>query len=231
VVATNPAGFRAKYSVPTNVQVFGPYAGQLQDSGENVELQAPDNPNTNAVPYVVMDAVRYNDQDPWPPAADGSGLSLQRAVSVGYGNEPTNWIAAAPTPGQAVGTGDSDGDGLPDWWEQANGTFVFIPDANDDPDGDGLTNLQEYFAGTHANNSSSALKFQQIVAAGGSVTMQFWATSNRTYSVLHRSALTNIEWSKLVDIPAHPTNRLANVTNITAGAATRFYRLVTPAQP
>ena len=230
VVATNPAAFRAKYSVPTNIQIFGPYSGQLQDSGENLEVQAPDNPNTNGVPYVVLDAVRYNDHAPWPPAADGSGMSLQRVPAAGYGNEPTNWTAAAPTPGQAAGSGDSDGDGLPDWWEQQFGTFVFIPDADADPDGDGMTNIQEYLAGTNPNNPASALRIQQITSSGGSVVLQFLANSNRTYSLLFKPSLNAILWSKLTDIPAHPTNRVVTLTNSVPGDAQRFYRLVTPAQ-
>lgn len=39
---------------------------------------------------------------------------------------------------------DTDGDGLPDAWEIANGTDPNVPDATEDPDGDNLTNLQEY---------------------------------------------------------------------------------------
>lgn len=230
VVATNPADFCARYSVPTNVQIFGPYAGQLQDGGENVELQAPDNPNTNGVPYVSMDAVRYNDKTPWPAAADGGGMSLQRAPATAYGNEPTNWIAAAPTPGQVLGTSDSDNDGLPDAWEQANGTFVFIPDANDDPDHDGLTNWEEFLAGTHPNDASSALRFGQIVAQNGNVILQFLAISNRTYSLLYQPTLGTSQWSKLADIPAYPTNRVVWLTNTVPGDAQRFYRVVTPAQ-
>jgi hypothetical protein len=230
VVATNPAVFRAKYNVPTNIQIFGPYSGQLQDGGENIELLAPDNPNTNAVPYVVMDAVRYNDQDPWPPAADGSGLSLQRVPSTGYGNEPTNWMAAAPTPGQAAGTGDSDGDGLPDSWEQQNGTFAFIPDANDDPDFDGMKNWEEYAAGTHPNDPSSALRFQQISVSGGNVILRFVASSSRTYSVLSKPYLSAVTWQKLVDVPAQPITGVVSITNSLSGNS-QLYRLVTPMQP
>jgi hypothetical protein len=230
VVATNPADFRVLYNVPTNVLVLGPYGGQLQDSGENVELQAPDNPNTNGVPYVAMDAVRYNDQSPWPPAADGSGMSLQRSPSAAYGNEPTNWIAAAPTPGQSAGAGDSDGDGLPDWWEQQYGTFVLIPDADDDPDRDGLTNGDEYVAGTHPNDAASVLRFTHVSAQNGNVFLQFLAVSNRTYSLVFKSSLEEAQWSKLADIAAHPTNRVVTLTNSTPGAPERFYRLVTPAQ-
>jgi hypothetical protein len=230
VVATNPADFRAKYSVPTNVMIFGPYVGQLDNGGENLELLAPDNPDTNGVPYVVMDAVRYDDTTPWPAAADGSGQSLQRVPVSGFGNEPTHWIAAAPTPGQLAGTGDSDGDGLPDWWELQFGTLVFVPDADADPDGDGLTNGEEFQAGTNPNDANSALRFSQISAQGGNVMLQFTAISNRTYSLLYKPDLAAPQWSKLSDIAAHSTNRVVNLTNSLPGDPQRFYRLITPAQ-
>jgi hypothetical protein len=229
LVATNPASFRAKYSVPANVMIFGPYAGQLQDSGENLELEAPDSPNTNAVPYVVMDAVRYNDNAPWPPAADGGGLSLQRVPVSGYGNEPLNWTAAGPTPGAAAGEGDSDNDGMPDTWEQEHGTQVFVNDANDDLDHDGLTNREEYLAGTHPNDEASVLELV-VVGSADAVGLEFFAVSNRTYSVLYKTSLQE-GWSKLADIAAQPTNRLVSITNGLAGDVAQFYRLVTPAQP
>ncbi|HEY0549067.1 MAG TPA: lamin tail domain-containing protein, partial [Verrucomicrobiae bacterium] len=38
IVATNPVNFRAKYSVPANIPIVGPYLGTLQNSGERIEL-------------------------------------------------------------------------------------------------------------------------------------------------------------------------------------------------
>jgi len=46
---------------------------------------------------------------------------------------------------------DSDGDGIPDNWEYFYFGTIGI-DPNADPDGDGLTNLQEYQAGTNPRN-------------------------------------------------------------------------------
>ncbi len=48
---------------------------------------------------------------------------------------------------------DADGDGMPDWWELKYGLNPYDPsDASQDPDHDGLTNLQEYLHGTDPFN-------------------------------------------------------------------------------
>ena len=99
LVPTDPGTFRAQYSIPPEVQVVGPYFGVLQGSGERLQLQRPDVPDTNGVPYITVDEVRYNDKSPWPIAADGSGPSLQRRNAAAYGNDPANWEAAIATPG------------------------------------------------------------------------------------------------------------------------------------
>jgi hypothetical protein len=101
IVNIDPALFRTKYSVASAVQIIGPYAGNLQDSGERLKLERPDAPDTNGVPYIVVDEVRYNDKLPWPLGADGDGPSLQRIAPTAYGNEPTNWFASGITPGAA----------------------------------------------------------------------------------------------------------------------------------
>jgi CotH kinase protein/Chitobiase/beta-hexosaminidase C-terminal domain/Immunoglobulin domain/Lamin Tail Domain len=101
IVDTDPAVFRAQYTVPAEAQIFGPFHGTLQNSGENLALQYPDF-QTNELAYVTMDAVRYNDRLPWPESADGHGPSLQRLVPSAYGNDPGHWTAAAPSPGRVV---------------------------------------------------------------------------------------------------------------------------------
>jgi hypothetical protein len=55
---------------------------------------------------------------------------------------------------------DSDGDGMPDDWENYYGLDPFVDDAGEDPDGDGASNIAEYQAGTeptiYHNNSMPA---------------------------------------------------------------------------
>ncbi|OGV67017.1 MAG: hypothetical protein A3K19_29625 [Lentisphaerae bacterium RIFOXYB12_FULL_65_16] len=42
---------------------------------------------------------------------------------------------------------DTDGDGMPDWWEDANDLDKYVDDSALDPDGDGVSNLSEYHGG------------------------------------------------------------------------------------
>jgi hypothetical protein len=83
VTAGDPELFRARFGVPEGVAVFGPYLGVLQDSGETVALQRPGQPEpqedgSTLVPYIDVDAVTYANRAPWPAAAAGGGVSLER---------------------------------------------------------------------------------------------------------------------------------------------------------
>lgn len=60
---------------------------------------------------------------------------------------------------------DSDGDGMPDWWEERYGLNTFLADAHGDGDGDGATNLKEFLDGSDPtkNNRQPTLATSKIV--------------------------------------------------------------------
>ena len=226
IVATNPAVFRAQYAVAEEVQILGPFAGALQNDGERLTLRRPAGSVAGTVPLITVEEVRYLDQAPWPAAADGTGPSLQRLLASGFGNEPSNWFAAPPTPGRANAELDSDNDGMPDAWEIAHGTDAHSPDNNDDPDGDGFTNLNEYLAGTDPQDAGSVLKLRASVQ-GDSLELSFDATADHYHQVLGASALSRGGWTLLTNFPAqslpsHPVVRWPLATN----TPPHFYRVM-----
>lgn len=219
LVATNPAAFRTKHSVPAEVGIIGPYAGALQDSGERLKLERPAPPDTNGPAFIVMDEVRYNDRAPWSAAADGAGPSLQRKEAMEFGDDPINWDSAVPTPGQANTTKDSDGDGMPDSWEMANGTQVGIADADADPDNDGRTNLEEYIAGTHPGEASSEFTVEISLNPGPEIT--FNSVVGRRYTLEYSEQLPPVWIEAQSSINGTGSPITLQATNSAGG----FYRI------
>jgi hypothetical protein len=116
---------------------------------------------------------------------------------------------------------------MPDSWEQANGLqHDFAGDATLDADNDGMRNRDEYVAGTDPQNSGSYLKVEQLTV-GGTVTIEFSAMAGKTYSVQYKNDLGAIDWTRLLNVGARPTNSVQVITD-PAPAPNRFYRLVTP---
>ena len=108
IVAENPTDFNTWYGA-LGVTVLGPFANdtKLSNGGERVTLSRPGDKEWQKERYSIrVDSVEYNDTDPWPAAADGTGASLQHAnpdatnPTLLYGNDPENWIADDPHPGQ-----------------------------------------------------------------------------------------------------------------------------------
>jgi hypothetical protein len=106
ITNADPSEFGSHYAIPNDVPVLGPFQGSLQDSGERLELLKPDEPDTDPdgseiVPYIVIDAVRYNDNPPWPSEPDGNGPSLEKLKPKRHGNDYANWRSSpgGPSPG------------------------------------------------------------------------------------------------------------------------------------
>ncbi|HAR66857.1 MAG TPA: hypothetical protein DCR55_11670, partial [Lentisphaeria bacterium] len=93
------------------------------------------------------------------------GISAQNGLL----SDSTPWFNGWQTAGTLVGAAnfaneagseltdsDTDGDGMPNWWEVANGLDpADAADATADPDADDLNNLYEFWAGTNPNNNAS----------------------------------------------------------------------------
>ena len=82
-----------KFQAATGIQhAYGPYAGQLSNSGELLQLIN----NSDR----VMDQIDFSDRDPWPVGPDGSGSSLAKR-----GNDlASEWVENWTTSGQTGGT-------------------------------------------------------------------------------------------------------------------------------
>lgn len=93
ITETDEATFRAAYSVPASVRVFGPWTGGLSNGGERITLS-----NKNGV---IKCTLMYNDRDVWPLAADGGGHSLYLTDTSYAIDDHRVWSSASPTPGSS----------------------------------------------------------------------------------------------------------------------------------
>ncbi len=130
------------------------------------------------------------------------------------------WVTNVMNP-----TGDLDGDGIPNYWEQRYGTSTGLV-ASADNDSDGFSNYREYLADTNPTNSASFFAIDAFVALANQ-TVTFLGSTARQYQVFYTTndlTDTNLTW-----IAAHTnkiwgagTNSFITVTNTGDKA---FYRL------
>ncbi len=92
------------FDLTYGVNIFGPWSGKLSNESERVALEKPQSTYQPGEPFgwIIVDEVAYSDQNPWPETPDGTGDSLRRINSNQFysGNDPANWKADIPSPGE-----------------------------------------------------------------------------------------------------------------------------------
>ena len=116
-------------------------------------------------------------------------------------------------------------------WRLANfGTIANSGNAADaaDPDGDGMTNAQEFAAGTGPNDSSSVLRITQLAKGGNDMVISFTSIAGKTYRMERSDTLQSGSWTTVQDNIAG-TGGIVQITDAGAAASSKsFYRIVLP---
>jgi hypothetical protein len=212
----------------TNAEVtlLGPYSGRLDNRGERITLEKPQPPDLpEVVPsWVVVDEVIYSPGSPWPGGTDGTGVPLCRFDFAGPGTDPASWSAGV------LGMLDVDRDGLPDEWEvqRLGGTNAT---AEGHGDSDGMSNADEYVAGTDPLNAESVFKLE-IRRSDGFPVVSFEAIDTagigysgfeRYYDLRRSSNLTGVAWTALPGL-TNVRGRNQSVTYTNASGRRSHYR-------
>ncbi len=120
VVAKDPTSIETYYSI---TGVYGPFSGNLGNSGELVQLADADG--------TIADYVEYSDVAPWPTGPDGSGPSLELIDSTSDNSLAESWQASSDLGGTPGAENSGGGQtiqvaNLAELRQQATGSNVYV---------------------------------------------------------------------------------------------------------
>ena len=96
--------------------------------------------------------------------------------------------------GTDSGLWDSDGDGMPDGYEVANGLNPLANDAGLDKDTDGVLNWNEYVANTRAGDPDSLFQLVSVTSGTESASLVHPVTTGRVYTIQFADQLAGQQW-------------------------------------
>lgn len=120
---------------------------------------------------------------------------------------------------------DSDGDGLPDWWELFYFNWITSATPDGDPDADGFDNRSEFTADTDPGNASSLLRVASLLQEGV-WQIAFTCSPARVYSLQATSHAQTGAWENVEGATAQPGEPDGFMMLSATGAPDRtFFRL------
>jgi uncharacterized repeat protein (TIGR01451 family) len=122
---------------------------------------------------------------------------------------------------------DLNGNGLPDAWELRYFGANHPPGSgpNDDPDGDGLTNLEEFRAGTNPLDASSGLRLVATRQDAFTVLLDFPTIGGKSYRLERTDDLSGNSWTIIADNVVGTGAHMQLTDAPGVGQRARFYRL------
>ncbi len=134
---------------------------------------------------------------------------------------------------------DSDGDGLPDLWEELiiymlnDGSTLADIEPDGDADGDGMKNIDEYYAGTYAFDDQDLFELYPRKGDTNNARFAFLAIEGHSYEIVESSNLTS--WTAIpFSVPSQsglegigfytPSVTAVTEVEVTATNAAAYYR-------
>jgi uncharacterized repeat protein (TIGR01451 family) len=125
----------------------------------------------------------------------------------------------------SLAVSDNDRDGMPDDWEIEFFQSAHAPDTGpeQDLDGDGVSNLNEYLIGSDPTDSLNQLRIKEVSAVDGFVVLKFHGAMGVRYQLEPASALDG-PWMSVGQVMTGDGRHLM-VSHDTQGAPVLFYRV------
>ena len=152
------------------------------------------------------------------PLAIGTNVVTFRAVD-------TNAMTVTTTAPAVIVTGDSDADGMPDWWEESHFGHPTLAMPDEDSDADRFSNLWEFRLGTLPRDAGSRFEVVAMQNGTGSMTVQWKSSPGKTYRLMASTNIVTPTWTQVGAAVNATTNTASQIHTVPADAKQFFYRV------